>query len=307
MRVYVALALGAISSVASAQYLLVPDSLNDRVLKLNAFDGSIVDANFITNTAFATPIASIQVGSQIWISDQLNDTVYRYSHTGSLLGTISGQLDNIRGINVVNGQVWVTNSGTANGGQIGIYRYDFAGGLLGSFPLGAGSGSTSPWDVKQFGNEAYVTDSTSDDIDRYDFNGNYLGKFYDSNGTTDLNFPQQLATFNSQIMVSGFSLPDPGVYQFATNGTKVGFHRVSSNLGIRGVYQLGDGNIIATGGTRLAKINTSGTTWTDSDILNQTTPAASFRFVSALNPVPEPASVAALSLGAVALLRRRRK
>lgn len=306
MRVYVALALGAISSVASAQYLLVPDSLNDRVLKLNAFDGSIVDANFITNTAFATPIASIQVGSQIWISDQGTDSIYRYSDTGTLLGTISGPLDNIRGINVVNGQVWVTNAGTANGGQIGIYRYDFSGGLLGNFAPGTGSGSTSPWDVKQFGNEVYVTDSASDDIDRYDLNGAYLGKFYNSPGSADLNFPEQLATFNNEVAVAGFSLPT-GVYRFNSSGTKIGSYDVSLSLGLRGLHQLGDGNLVATGGTRLVKINTSGPTWTDTNILNQITPAASFRFISAFNPVPEPASVAALSLGAVALLRRRRK
>lgn len=306
MRLLVGSGLLLVSGVASAQFLLVPDSGNDRILKLDSQTGAVVDANFIVNSAFSTPIAAKQVGSEIWVTDQVNDSIYRYSHTGSLLGSFSGQLDNIRGLNVVNGQVWVANAGTGNGGAIGIYRYDFSGNLLGNFALGAGSGSSSPWDIKQFGSEVYVSDSSSDDIDRYDLSGNYLGKFYNSPGTSDLNFPQQIGTFNNQVMVAGFSLPT-GLYRFSAGGSPVGTYQVSSSLGLRGVYQLGNGNVLATGGTRLVLIDTSTPVWTDTNLINQITPAASFRFIHEFAPVPEPGTMAVLGLGCAAMLRRARR
>ncbi|MEI7577137.1 MAG: PEP-CTERM sorting domain-containing protein [Armatimonadota bacterium] len=306
MRLFVGCGLVLASGIASAQFLLVPDSGNDRILKLDAQTGAVIDANFIVNAAFSTPVAAKQVGAEIWITDQINDSIYRYSDSGSLLSTITGQLDNVRGLNVVNGQVWVTNAGTANGGAIGIYRYDFSGNLLGNFALGASSGSNSPWDIKQFGSDVYISDSTSDDIDRYDVSGTYLGKFYNSPGSADLNFPQQIGTFNNQVMVAGFSIPT-GLYRFDSSGAKVGTYDVSGSLGLRGVYQLGNGNILATGGTRLVLINTSGPVWTDSNLINQLTPAASFRFIHEFTPVPEPGTLAVLGLGCAAMLRRKQK
>jgi hypothetical protein len=313
MRLFFGLALVAMAGVASAQYLLVPDSQRDRIYKLDAQTGAVVDDQFIVDTTrFGTVVAALQVGAEIWMTDQINDSIYRYSQTGSYLSTITGQLDNLRGLNVVNGEVWVTNAGTANSAPgAAIIRYDFTGNRLGHFGI-TGTGSTSPWDVKQFGNEVYISDSTSDDIDRYNLAGTYLGKFYNSPGSSDLNFPQQIATFNNQVVVSGFSVP-AAVYRFDSAGNKIDSYTVSNSLGHRGIYQLGDGNILTTGGTRIVKINTSGTTWTDANIIDVPPPSpgsqefASFRYVHAFTPVPEPATMAALGLGAVALLRRRKK
>jgi hypothetical protein len=313
MRLLFGLALVAIAGISSAQYLLVPDSQRDRIYKLDAQTGAVVDSAFIVDAArFGTVVAATQVGNEIWMTDQINDSIYRYSHTGTYLSTITGQLDNLRGLNIVNGQVWVTNAGTGNSAPgASIIRYDFNGTRLGHFNI-TGTGSSSPWDVKQFGNEVYISDSASDDIDRYDLSGTYLGKFYDSPGSADLNFPQQIATYNNQVLAAGFS-PPTGVYRFDASGTKIDSYDVANSLGYRGVYQLGDGNILTTGGTRIVKIDTSGTTWTDSNIANVLPPTigspdfASFRYIQPFNPVPEPATMVTLGLGAVAMLRRKRK
>ncbi len=70
---------------AQAQYLLVPESTNDQVLLLNAFDGSVVNSSFLdiaTPAAAAgvcsTPIEALQVGNEIWVSDQVADRIWRF-------------------------------------------------------------------------------------------------------------------------------------------------------------------------------------------------------------------------------------
>ena len=72
--VSVAIALAAAPVISRAQ-LMIPDSgTGDRVMLFNAFDGSLIDADWITDVGqpyvFTTPKEAAVVGNQIWVSDQ---------------------------------------------------------------------------------------------------------------------------------------------------------------------------------------------------------------------------------------------
>ena len=79
------------ASLASSQQLLVPESTNDQVMLFDANDGSLINQNFIDLTAVgaSTPIECLPGPDGLYISDQISDTVYKYSLDGS---TFIGQI-----------------------------------------------------------------------------------------------------------------------------------------------------------------------------------------------------------------------
>ena len=112
----------------STSFLMVPDSVSDRILLFDPVDGSLVNNNFIDGSEdtglgiFSTPINAIQVDSEIWVSDQIADAIFRFDLQGSYLGVVGDNdgdgdtdgLDNIRGIEYANGLIYVKNSVTDN-------------------------------------------------------------------------------------------------------------------------------------------------------------------------------------------------
>lgn len=308
------LALGA--AFGSAQYLLVPNSSRNRIELLSAQDGSILNNSFISNAAFGTVIAPLQVGSELWFTDQGNNTIYRYSATltPTLLGSISTGISDVRGASIVGNEVWVANNGTANGAPgPSIARFNFSGGSLGYHSLSSAvtGGTRSPWGIVQAGNRVLVSESTGEDILSLGLDGSYQGLFVNGVANVALNFPQQMIVEGSSVYVAGFSVPT-GVYRYGL-GAGVGTsglitnHTISGSLGPRGIHRLGNGNMLASGGTRLVSMNL--TTGTDTDIINDFVSSANFgsyRHITAFTPVPEPATMAAVGLGALALLKRRR-
>lgn len=110
------LALAALTATAQAQnqFFLVPDSSADTIVKLNAFDGTVISTTFIVDAGnpatydFGTPKDVFQVGNQIWVVDQVSDAVFRFDENGNWLGTTAttaATLDNCRGGEFVNGVV----------------------------------------------------------------------------------------------------------------------------------------------------------------------------------------------------------
>ncbi len=104
------LTLAAAPAAAQQSVLLAVDTRLNRVMTLSPFDGTVLNANFITDAGpsglydFQTPRAAIQVNNEIWVTDQGPNVnaIFRFDHDGGFLGRIGGNtagggLSNVRG------------------------------------------------------------------------------------------------------------------------------------------------------------------------------------------------------------------
>lgn len=300
------LSLVASSAFAQGGEMLLVDSGRDVILRISAFDGSIIQDNFIVDIGagspfdFQTPKDVDYVGNEIWVSDQIADAIFRFSRAGAFLGQIgggpTGGLDNLRGGAVVGNEYWVTNDGSGNGALAQrIYRFGFDGSALGSF----GTTGTSPFDILVRGNEVLISDFDTDDIDRYDFSGNFLGAFVNSDGVTGIDAIQQMAFDGTNLIAAGFS-PDAGVYRYDASGVQNGFW---STGGTRGVTRFGNGTYGYTVGGVFSTVNPL--TNQVNQVYAPTT--ASFQYFSQVDPIPEPVTMTVLGLGLAAVAARRRR
>ncbi|MEP0767274.1 MAG: PEP-CTERM sorting domain-containing protein [Fimbriimonadia bacterium] len=291
----------ALSVSALAQgMLLVPDSTADVVHGFDPYDGIYVGVVIPFYSGFSTPINAIDsTRGTIYVSDQVADAIYEFDYSGNYIRTItnlaSSGVDNIRGIAIRDGYLYVTNgSGTWNNT---IQRFDLDGGSQSTF---ASTNLSSPFDVYFRENDVLVSNSSSDDIEWFDLAGGYLGKFVDSTGAGNVNFPEQIARrANGNVLVAGFS-PAIGIYEYDSEGVLLNFYAFGN--GNRGVYELGNGDIMFTDGNGVYRIDSV----TGSLVTLKT--GGSFRFIE-WAPVPEPSALAGLSfafLGVVTMLRRRR-
>lgn len=146
------------------------------VVLLNAETGAVENPEFINLTPQdpGTPKGIRQVGNEIWITDQINDVIFRYDMTGNYISTVSGNLDNIKGIDVINdSEIWVANAGSSNGAPgDAVVRFDTEGNYLGYYP----SGGKSSFDILDNKNgEVYISYiNGGSPIERWDYSGNFL-------------------------------------------------------------------------------------------------------------------------------------
>lgn len=240
------------------EYILAIHGKN--IVLIDAFDGTVIDPLLGTLTPLnAGTVKGIrQIGSEVWITDQTEDVIYRFDLTQTYISDVSNNLDNIKGLDLVNGnEVWVTNSGSNNGAPgNAIVRYDTSGNHLGHFA----TGSMSPFDIVDDKNgNVYVSYSNGGSpIEVRDYTGN-LTQTLVPGGT--LNFGQQLdLTSSGDLLVANFSSPS-GVYKFdTTTGTQLNFWSLS---GVRGVIETGNGNILWSSSSGIHLLDTtSGTSTT---------------------------------------------
>lgn len=298
--------LGALTLSAGAafagdgptSFLMVPDSSNDRIAIFDPFDGSLINADWITlSNDPGTPKNAIQVGSEVWISDQIRDRVDRYAAGGGFLGTFAGGpdggLDNIRGMELVGNTLYVTSSGTNEGapGESTVMFDINNGDNLGSFF------SDDSFDVLDTGEGLLINDIDDEDIFTYNYDGTGQTLFHDSDGVNGIDFPQQMnLTSSGTVLVAGFSSPS-GIYEYSMEGDQLNYYDVG---GIRGVWELGNGNIMFTSSGGVFSLNP------DTGQVSDLATGFSAQYIE-LYVVPGPGGLALLGLAGIFATGRRRR
>lgn len=290
-------AAGAVASsslAGSGAFLVVPDWTADRVVALNPFDGSVINANLIMGAGtLLSPKSAVDSGrGTIFVSDQLADSITEWRLDGGFVGTVvqggaTGQIDNLRGMTVRNGFMYVTvGSGTFAGT---VQRFDLNGGSQSTFASPGGS----PFDIFFYNNEALVTNSTTNRVDRFDLSGNLLGSF----NAPGMSFPQQIQErANGNLLVATFSGATSGIYEFDSSYTLLNSYQLG--LGLRGVYELGNGDLLFTNGSAIFTLDTA--TGQTTQVLS----GGNFQYIHLV--VPAPGAFGALALAGIAAARRRR-
>ncbi|MCB9914869.1 MAG: hypothetical protein H6828_06920 [Planctomycetes bacterium] len=242
------LAGAVLAAAAQADFLLVPDSSTDKVMLFDAADGSLVDVAFLDMTlapaASWSPHEVIEVGDELWVADRGDNFVFRFSRDGkTYLGSLTSGLNNLRGICFTNGSLYVTNSATGGGGAgygDACLEYAPGGALLNVFPVG------DPFDVIENGGELLVADIANDNLERYAYDGTWLGTFHDSDGVTGIDFPSQLVRQpDGHVLASGLSVPQ-GVYEYDASGNQVGYWDTSTISSLLGLAKLDNGNFFVS-------------------------------------------------------------
>lgn len=286
-----ALLAGWFSSDASAQgFVIMPDSTNNRLVAFDPFNGSVLNSNMFA-LGGGTPIHAIQVGDEIWVSEQLGDRISRWSLSGTFLGQIGGGagggLDNVRGMALIGNTVYVANAGTGNGAPgNAVVMYSTAGTFMGSF---ATTGlAPSPFGLLAHQGGILVSSSSAnDDIHRFTLTGTSIGTFHNS---ASLNFVEQLAfASNGSILAVGFSSNNIAFLD-PNNGNLLSSF---SAAGARGVFQLGNGNILWTSGSGTFVYDVVAGT-------SSLVYSGGGRFLE-FAPIPEPSTLAAFGAGLLVL------
>lgn len=308
-----AAALIASAQVCLAGYVMVPNisSGHQAISLFDSNNGALINANFIVGDAsnvFSSPREAIQVGHQVWISDQVANKVFRYDlDSQSFLPAITGDgttsLSNLRGLEVVGNTVYVANAGSGFGNSVVMINAT-TGSVTGSFPVGSNLG---PWDVQAYNGNLLVSNYSSSSsgmsrVDVYDTGGNFVNSLVTTtNNAGGLFGPQQVTVeANGNVLVGGFSGgANSGVYEFDSAGVQQG--RVASALGPRGGYRLGNGNIMFTKGDGVwawdTTTNAAVGLYTGTGLVNST-------YISPITYIPAPGVAA---FGVVLCLGARRR
>jgi hypothetical protein len=278
-----ALAEGVLATVG---LLLIPESTNDRVMAFDPDSGDLIDPDYIPSDPdnLSTPICAI-VGfdpNTILVSDQIDDVVQSYDRlTGAYLGVFAPAggrdpsiLDNIRGIAIGPANtLLVTVGGGAN--DDAVAEFDSGGNFLGNFVGNGAGGLNSPFDIHERTADFLVGGITSDAIHRYDNTGAFIGDLAPMD-----TFPEQVIDIdNGNVLVANFSGTQEGIVELDSVGNLIGIYDPASLGGYRGVWELGNGNLLCTNGSGVHEIDRSG------NLIETKISGVSARFIEYVEPL----------------------
>jgi len=262
-----------------SEFLMIPDSTNDVVGMYDPYDGTYI-GDIITGFAgFSTPInAVLGPDGNIYVSDQIADSINVFDTAGTHLYTYaddSDGLNNVRGIDFRDGHLFVTS------GDDYVAEFDGPHSRLADF-IADGS---DPFDILFLDDgRALLTDiaGTTDNVRLYDAGGALVGEIF------AINFPEQVQT-DSEAPGDYLNLAFSGdqVTDFDLDGT---LHNTQFFNSGRGVYRLGNGNLLLTAGDGVWEMDPATGT-----LLENKNPDASARFIELAMLGESPTAAAALT------------
>ena len=214
--------------------LLIPDSTAYVVGMYDPYDGTYLGDLINGSGMFSTPInAILGPDGNIYVSDQVADSVFVFDTAGNYLSTYadaSDGLNNVRGIDFYNDHLFVTSGDD--------YVAEFSGPhtRLADF-INDGS---DPFDVHFLPNgEALLCDIGNDRMAHYKADGTLNAWLF------FCDFPEQVqddGLLPGEFLVNSFS--DKQAIDFELNGTQ---HQITPHgMSGRGIYRLGNGNLLVT-------------------------------------------------------------
>lgn len=181
------------------------------------------------------------------------------------MGDIAGELDYVRGMDIIGGKVYAANVGqnTGHPERNGVAVIDiatasvetiFATGSDGqgfgfdvlSYPYNAGS------TVVPLGSTLLVPDQSSvdegledgEDIDVFRTDAAFVDTFHDSDGVNGIDNPMQLVrTRWGTVLTAGFTGPLFGIFEYDRSGEEINFFFIP-DTNVFGLYPLENGNIL---------------------------------------------------------------
>lgn len=233
--------------------LLIPDSFADVVGMFDPYDGTYWGDFIVDDTTglydFSTPINAMQIYPEgpVMVSDQYADAVYGFDEYGDFMYVVGDDtyLNNVRGIDFRDDTIFVTS------GDDYVAMFDAPGSFAGYFI----QDGTNPFDIlfvdEVESGSALLTDiqGTTDNVRHYYADGSLIGELF------NVNFPEQVVEDvgnPGNYLVASFS--DNVITQFLIDGTIIDTWTFD---GGRGVFRLGNGNLLATNGTGVHEIDVS--------------------------------------------------
>lgn len=254
-----------LKALPSGPVLLIPDSSADVVAMFDPFDGKYLGDLINGSGVWSTPINAVQgPNGNIFLSDQVTDTVYEYDVNGLLVqiwGDSTDGLNNIRGIDFApNGDLYVSSAT-----EVSVFTAPHT--RVADYVTGS-----SFFDVlfRKDGSTLLV-DITTDYIDHYDPAGTFLGN------VLYVDFCEQVqddTLLPGEYIEASFS--EKSIKDFDMTGT---VHQTTalSTYG-RGTYRLGNGNLLASGSIGVQEIDPATGT-----VITQIMTGSSWRFIEGAN------------------------